>query len=55
MAAPSKVGKECCGSKKALDAKIIQKALDESRISSANASKTAPTAEPPLDPAATVS
>jgi hypothetical protein len=32
VAIPSEVAKECCGSKKALDAMIIQKALDESRI-----------------------
>ena len=32
VAIPSEVEKECCGSKKALDAIIIQKALDESRI-----------------------
>jgi predicted nucleic acid-binding protein len=29
---PAEVEKECCGSKKALDAVIIQRALDESRI-----------------------
>jgi predicted nucleic acid-binding protein len=29
---PSEVEKECCGSKKALDAVIIQRALNESRI-----------------------
>jgi len=32
IAIPGEVEKECCGSKKALDAVIIQKALDESRI-----------------------
>jgi len=32
VAIPGQVEKECCGSKKALDAVIIQKALDESRI-----------------------
>ena len=32
VAIPGEVEKECCGSKKALDAMIIQKALDESRI-----------------------
>ena len=32
VAIPGEVEKECCGSKKALDAIIIQKALDESRI-----------------------
>src|ERR1700730_10954713 len=32
VAIPSEVEKECCGFKKALDAIIIQKALDESRI-----------------------
>ena len=32
VAVPSEVEKECCGSKKALDAMIIQKVLDESRI-----------------------
>jgi hypothetical protein len=32
VAIPSEVAKECCDSKKALDAIIIQKALDESRI-----------------------
>ena len=32
VAIPSEVEKECCGSKKALDAIIIQQALDESRI-----------------------
>ena len=32
VAIPGEVEKECCGSKKALDAVIIQKALDESRI-----------------------
>jgi predicted nucleic acid-binding protein len=32
VAIPREVEKECCGSKKALDALIIQKALDESRI-----------------------
>lgn len=32
VAIPCRVEKECCGSKKTLDAVIIQKALDESRI-----------------------
>jgi predicted nucleic acid-binding protein len=32
VAIPAEVAKECCGSKKALDAVMIQKALDESRI-----------------------
>jgi predicted nucleic acid-binding protein len=32
VAIPGEVEKECCSSKKALDAIIIQKALDESRI-----------------------
>jgi uncharacterized protein len=32
VAIPSEVEKECCGSKKALDAVIIQRALNESRI-----------------------
>jgi predicted nucleic acid-binding protein len=32
VAIPSEVERECCGSKKALDAVIIQRALDESRI-----------------------
>ncbi len=32
VAIPGEVEKECCSSKKALDALIIQKALDESRI-----------------------
>jgi predicted nucleic acid-binding protein len=32
VAIPGEAEKECCGSKKALDAIIIQKALDESRI-----------------------
>ena len=32
VAIPGEVGKECCGSKKALDAVIIQRALNESRI-----------------------
>ena len=32
VAIPSEVERECCGSKKGLDAVIIQKALDESRI-----------------------
>jgi predicted nucleic acid-binding protein len=32
VAIPSEVEKECCASKKALDAIIIQRALDESRI-----------------------
>jgi len=32
VAIPAEVAKECCGSKKALDAAMIQKALDESRI-----------------------
>jgi len=32
VAVPTEVEKECCCSKKALDALIIQKALDESRI-----------------------
>jgi predicted nucleic acid-binding protein len=32
VAIPSELEKECCGFKKALDAIIIQKALDESRI-----------------------
>jgi predicted nucleic acid-binding protein len=32
VAIPGEVEKECCGSKKALDALIIQEALDESRI-----------------------
>src|SRR5580693_4881692 len=32
VAIPGEVEKECCSSKKALDATIIQKALDESRI-----------------------
>ena len=32
VAIPGEVEKECCGSKKPLDAIIIQKALDESRI-----------------------
>ena len=32
VAIPGEVEKECCGSKKALDAVIIQRALDESRI-----------------------
>ncbi len=32
VAIPAEVAKECCGSKKALDAVVIQKALDESRI-----------------------
>jgi predicted nucleic acid-binding protein len=32
VAIPVEVAKECCGSKKVLDAAIIQKALDESRI-----------------------
>jgi len=34
VAIPAEVEKECCGSKKALDAVIIQKALDELRIKS---------------------
>src|SRR5437762_14120803 len=32
VAIPGEVEKECCSSKKALDAIIIQKALDESRM-----------------------
>jgi uncharacterized protein len=32
VAIPGEVARECCGSKKALDAVMIQKALDESRI-----------------------
>lgn len=32
VAIPSEVERECCGFKKALDAVVIQKALDESRI-----------------------
>ena len=32
VAIPAEVEEECCGSKKALDAVIIQRALDESRI-----------------------
>jgi uncharacterized protein len=32
VAIPSEVERECCGSKKGLDATIIEKALDESRI-----------------------
>jgi len=32
VAVPAEVERECCGSKKALDAVMIQKALDESRI-----------------------
>ena len=32
VAIPAEVAKECCGSKRALDAAMIQKALDESRI-----------------------
>jgi len=32
VAIPGEVARECCGSKKALDAVLIQKALDESRI-----------------------
>ena len=32
VAIPGEVERECCGSKKALDAVIIQRALDESRI-----------------------
>lgn len=32
VAIPGEVARECCGSKKALDAAMIQKALDESRI-----------------------
>jgi len=32
VAIPGQVERECCGSKKALDAVIIQRALDESRI-----------------------
>ena len=32
VAVPGEVEKECCGSKKTLDAVIIQRALDESRI-----------------------
>lgn len=32
VAIPGEVEKECCGSKKALDAVIIQRALDKSRI-----------------------
>ncbi|MHB8756134.1 MAG: hypothetical protein ACYC92_14440 [Candidatus Acidiferrales bacterium] len=32
VAIPAEVEKECCGSKKTLDALMIQKALDESRI-----------------------
>ncbi len=32
VAIPSEVAKECCGSQKTLDAVIIQKAMDESRI-----------------------
>ena len=32
VAIPAEVARECCGSKKALDAVVIQKALDESRI-----------------------
>jgi predicted nucleic acid-binding protein len=32
VAIPSELEKECCGFKKALDAIIVQKALDESRI-----------------------
>src|ERR1700693_4326922 len=32
VAIPGEVEKECCNSQKALDAIIIQKALDESRI-----------------------
>jgi len=32
VAVPNEVEKECCGSKKTLDAIIIQKALEESRI-----------------------
>lgn len=34
VAVPGEVEKECCGSKKALDAVIIQRALNESRIKS---------------------
>jgi len=32
FAIPGEVEKECCGSKKTLDALIIQKAVDESRV-----------------------
>jgi predicted nucleic acid-binding protein len=32
VAVPSEVARECCGPKKGLDAILIQKALDESRI-----------------------
>jgi predicted nucleic acid-binding protein len=32
VAIPEEVERECCGSKKALDAVIIQRAIDESRI-----------------------
>jgi predicted nucleic acid-binding protein len=32
VAIPAEVAKECCGAKKSLDALLIQKALDESRI-----------------------
>jgi predicted nucleic acid-binding protein len=32
VAIPAEVARECCGSKKALDAVMIQKVLDESRI-----------------------
>jgi predicted nucleic acid-binding protein len=32
VAIPAEVEKECCGSKKALDAVVIQRALDETRI-----------------------
>ena len=32
VAIPAEIEKECCGSKKTLDALIIQKALDETRI-----------------------
>lgn len=32
VAIPGEVARECCGSKKALDAAMIQKALDEARI-----------------------
>src|SRR5208337_2295110 len=32
VAVPGEVERECCGSKKTLDAVIIQRALDESRI-----------------------
>src|SRR5437660_12913742 len=32
VAIPEEVARECCGAKKTLDALMIQKALDESRI-----------------------